>query len=29
MKKLFFTLTLAFISQFTFGQSTVYVGGHL
>ena len=28
MKKLFFTLTLAFISQFTFGQSTVYVGGH-
>jgi len=28
MKKLFFTLTLAFITQFIFGQSTVYVGGH-
>lgn len=28
MKKLFFTLALAFVSQFSYGQSTVYVNGY-
>ena len=28
MKKLFFTLALAFIAQFSFGQQTVYVNGY-
>ncbi len=28
MKKLFFTLTLAFITQFAFGQRQVYVNGY-
>ena len=28
MKKLFFTLALAFVAQFSFGQTTVYVNGY-
>jgi hypothetical protein len=28
MKKLFFTLVLAFVAQFSFGQNTVYVNGY-
>jgi hypothetical protein len=28
MKKLFFTLALAFVAQLSFGQSTVYVNGY-